>query len=95
MKQLAPLFNSLSEGLSSITGTLLDAYNTYIMPVLYGLQQKIGVLIDEYIQPTIDKALELIGKIADAVKDIWEIDVSTIYQLVYNECGSHHCRKSG
>ena len=71
-EHLAPLFNSLSEGLSSITGTLLDAYNTYIMPVLDGLQQKIGVLIDEYIQPTIDKALELIGKIADAVKDIWE-----------------------
>ena len=71
-EHLAPLFNSLAEGLSSITGTLLDAYNTYIMPVLEGLQQKIGTLINEYVQPTIDKALELIGKIADAVKDIWE-----------------------
>ena len=71
-EHLAPMFNSLAAGLSSITGTLLDAYNTYIIPVLEGLQQKVGPLIDEHIQPAINKALELIGKIADAVKDIWE-----------------------
>lgn len=71
-EHLAPMFSSLAAGLSSITGTLLDAYNTYILPVLEGLQQKVGPLIDEHIQPAINKALELIGKIADAVKDIWE-----------------------
>lgn len=71
-EHLAPMFSSLAAGLSSITGTLLDAYNTYIIPVLEGLQQKVGPLIDEHIQPAINKALELIGKIADAVKDIWE-----------------------
>lgn len=71
-EHLAPMFSSLAAGLSSITGTLLDAYNTYIIPVLEGLRQKVGPLIDEHIQPAINKALELIGKIADAVKDIWE-----------------------
>lgn len=71
-EHLAPMFNSLAAGLSSITGTILDAYNTYILPVLEGLQQKVGPLIDEHIQPAINKGLELIGKIADAVKDIWE-----------------------
>lgn len=71
-EHLAPMFSSLAAGLSSITGTLLDAYNTYIIPVLEGLQQKVGPLIDEHIQPAINKALELIGKIADAVKDIWK-----------------------
>lgn len=71
-EHLAPMFSSLAAGLSSITGTLLDAYNTYIIPVLEGLQQKVGPLIDEHIQPAINKALELIGKIAGAVKDIWE-----------------------
>ena len=71
-EHLAPMFSSLAAGLSDITGTLLDAYNTYIIPVLEGLQQKVGPLIDEHIQPAINKALELIGKIADAVKDIWE-----------------------
>lgn len=71
-EHLAPMFNSLAAGLSSITGTILDAYNTYILPVLEGLQQKVEPLIDEHIQPAINKGLELIGKIADAVKDIWE-----------------------
>lgn len=71
-KHVAPMFNSLAAGLSSITGVLLNAYNTYILPVLQGLQEKVGPLIEEHIQPAINKGLELIGKIADAVKDIWE-----------------------
>ena len=71
-EHLAPMFNSLAAGLSSITGTILNAYNTYILPVLEGLQQKVGPLIDKHIQPAINKGLELVGKIADAVKDIWE-----------------------
>lgn len=71
-EHLAPLFNSLSEGLSSITGTVIEAFDTYILPALQRLQEKAGVLMSEHIQPAIDKALELIGKIADAVKDIWE-----------------------
>lgn len=71
-QHVAPMFNTLAEGLSSITGVLLDAYNTYILPVLNGLQEKVAPLIDEHIQPAIDKALELIGKIADAVSEIWQ-----------------------
>lgn len=71
-QHLAPMFGSLAAGLSSITGKLLDAYNSYILPVLEGLQAKVKPLIDEHIQPTINKGLELVGKIADAVKDIWQ-----------------------
>lgn len=71
-QHLAPMFSSLAAGLSSITGKLLDAYNSYILPVLEGLQAKVKPLIDEHIQPAINKGLELIGKIADAIKDIWE-----------------------
>lgn len=71
-QHLAPMFSSRAAGLSSITGKLLDAYNSYILPVLEGLQAKVKPLIDEHIQPAINKGLELIGKIADAIKDIWE-----------------------
>lgn len=71
-QHVAPMFNTLAEGLSSITGVLLDAYNTYILPVLEGLQAKVGPLIDEHIQPAINKGLELIGKIADGVSEIWQ-----------------------
>lgn len=71
-EHIAPMFNALAEGLSSITGVILDAYNTYILPVLEGLQEKVAPLIEEHIQPAIDKGLELIGKIADGVKEIWQ-----------------------
>ena len=71
-QHVAPMFNSLASGFSSIASVCLDAYNTHILPVLKGLQEKAGPLIDEHIQPAINKGLELIGKIADAVKDIWE-----------------------
>lgn len=71
-EHIAPMFDTLAEGLSSITGVLLDAYNTYILPVLEGLQAKVAPLIEEHIQPAIDKGLELIGKIADAVSEIWQ-----------------------
>lgn len=71
-QHVAPMFSSLAAGLSSITGKLLDAYNSYILPVLEGLQAKVKPLIDKHIQPAINKGLELIGKIADAIKDIWE-----------------------
>lgn len=71
-QHVAPMFNTLAEGLSSITGVLLDAYNGYILPVLERLQAKVGPLIDEHIQPAINKGLELIGKIADGVSKIWQ-----------------------
>lgn len=69
---IKPMFESLASGISSIVGTLLEAYNTHILPVLQGLQDRIGPLISDHIQPAIDKGVELIGKIAGAVKDIWE-----------------------
>ena len=69
---IKPLFESLASGISSIVGTLLEAYNTHILPVLQGLQDRIGPLISEHIQPAIDKGVELIGIIANAVRDIWE-----------------------
>lgn len=71
-QHVAPMFNALAEGISRITGVLLNTYNAYIMPVLEGLVVKLSALIDGHVQPAINKAIELIGKIAGAIKDIWE-----------------------
>ncbi len=71
-EHVAPMFNALASGVSSIAGVCLNAYNTYILPVLNGLQEKVAPLIEEHMQPALDKALELIGKIADAVSGIWQ-----------------------
>lgn len=71
-EHVAPMFRALASGVSSIAGVCLNAYNTYILPVLNGLQEKVAPLIEEHMQPALDKALELIGKIADAVSGIWQ-----------------------
>lgn len=71
-QHIAPMFNSLAEGLSDIVGTLLDAYNGYILPVVEDIQKKAKTFIDNHLQPAINKALDFIGKLADGIKDIWE-----------------------
>lgn len=85
-QHVAPMFDTLAEGLSYLTGVLLDAYETYILPVLEELQAKMGPLIDEHIQPAIDKGLELIGEIAAAVNDLWQQTLKPFFEwLIINE----------
>lgn len=71
-EHIAPLMESIASGLSELVGILTDAYNTYILPVLQALQDKFNSVVNEHLQPAIDKAIEFIGKAADAVKAIWE-----------------------
>lgn len=71
-EHIAPLMESIASGLSELVGTLTDVYNTYILPVLQALQDKFNSVVNEHLQPAIDKAIEFIGKAADAVKAIWE-----------------------
>lgn len=68
---LKPMFDALAEGLSSIAGTITTAYQTYILPVLDGLNEKFGSFVDQHLQPAIDKLLELFGTMADAITKVW------------------------
>lgn len=71
-EHMAPMMESLTSGLSDLVGKVVDGYNTHIAPVLSDLQEKFQVLMSEHIQPAIDKGLELIGKVIDALKELWE-----------------------
>lgn len=71
-EHIKPMFDSLASGLSSILGTLLDAYNNYIAPVLQNLATKFKELMDEHMGPLMDKFLELVGAIADGIGQIWQ-----------------------
>ena len=68
---LKPMFDALATGLSSITATITAAYQTYILPVLDGLNEKFGTFMDQHLQPMINKFLELIGTLADGITKIW------------------------
>ena len=69
---LSPFFDSLSEGFSTIFGTLLEGYNTYMVPVLEGLGQKFQELIDGPVGIAINQIAELIEKLINTLKILWE-----------------------
>lgn len=67
-----PMVDSFTQGISSIVSTMLDGFNTYIAPVLDQLAEKFVGVWNGSIQPAIDTAIELIGKVADLIKTLWE-----------------------
>lgn len=71
-EHIAPLFQSIRDGLDSIAGKILEAWNTYIAPVLNSLAERASQVWAEHVQPVLNKAVELLGKVADLLKALWE-----------------------
>lgn len=67
-----PLIDSFVAGISSIYETLLTVYNEYIAPIFDAWAEKIDALLDGPVTRFVDSFLEMIGKIVDALKDLWE-----------------------
>ena len=70
--KIKPMFQSIADGFSSLVGELLDAYNTYIAPVLDSLGNKFKDTWATHIQPALNSAIEFIGKVANAIRVLWE-----------------------
>ena len=70
-EHLAPLFESLKDGLSDILTSLLDGYNKYIAPVLDKISKRFTEVWEGTIQPLIENAIGLIGDVADLIKAVW------------------------
>lgn len=69
---IKPFFDSLANGLSEILTVFLNAYNSYIVPVLDQLADKVSEIMAGPVGDAIHNAIELIGKIADILKLLWE-----------------------
>jgi hypothetical protein len=72
-EHISPLFTSIGTGLSTIFNTLLSGYNTYLAPVFQKLGVEIATLINEHLQPLMNSFLDLVAKVVDGIKQIWEI----------------------
>ena len=84
-EHLKPFFDSIANGLSTIFGTLIDGYNTYILPVLKGLASKIKELMDGELGEMFVKVQTFLGKLIDILKELWEnILVPIISWIVSN-----------
>lgn len=71
-EHLKPFFNSITNGISSISKTTLTVYNTYILPVLQGLADKLKGLMTGALGETLAKIETFLGKIIDVLKLLWE-----------------------
>ncbi len=71
-EKIRPAFEGIADGLSSLLGVILDTYNQYIAPVLDELSVKFAEVWQEHVQPVIDKAVELFGKLAECVSVLWK-----------------------
>lgn len=71
-EHLKPFFDSIANGISSISKTTLTVYNTYILPVLQGLADKLSSLMAGALGETLSKIETFLGKIIDVLKLLWE-----------------------
>lgn len=69
---ISPAFSKISSGLSTVFGTVLNAYNKYLAPTLQGIADGFKKLKDEHLQKVIDKFLEFAGNVADCIATVWE-----------------------
>lgn len=72
-EHVKPFFDSIADGLSSIFGTLITGYNTYILPVLQGLAEQFKGLLEGPLGDTILKIETFLGKLIDSLKLLWEL----------------------
>lgn len=71
-EHVKPFFDSIANGLSSIFGTLLTGYNTYVLPVFQGLAEQIKGLLEGPLGDAILKIETFLGKLIDSLKLLWE-----------------------
>lgn len=71
-EHVKPFFDSIANGLSSIFGTLITGYNTYVLPVLQGLAEQFKGLLEGPLGDAILKIETFLGKLIDSLKLLWE-----------------------
>ncbi|WP_256133644.1 phage tail protein [Anaerovorax odorimutans] len=71
-KYIRPAFDKIANGFTTIFGGMLDGYNKYLAPVLSKIAKEFGEVKDKYIQPFVDKLIDVFGKLAELVATVWE-----------------------
>lgn len=71
-EHLAPAFEHIKNGFSTVFKAALDAYNKYMVPVLDWIAERFSKLVKEYIQPLIDAFLDFSANAVEALSILWE-----------------------
>ena len=67
-----PFFDSIANGLSDLVKRFLDFWNGKVQPVLSQMVKEFDELWKTHIQPAINNFIEILGKVADLLKALWE-----------------------
>ncbi len=67
-----PMFDSIANGLSEITGKFLEFWNGTVQPILEEWAARFDALWKSHIQPLLNKAMELFDSVANLIKALWE-----------------------
>lgn len=82
---IKPFFDSISNGISEIVGVILTAYTENIAPILDAWGSKFSEVLNGPIADAINYAIDIIGKVIDALRVLWEeVLVPLISWLIEN-----------
>lgn len=70
-ESVKPFIDDIESGCASILETLLDLYNSYVVPILDEWGTRLEDLINGPLTDFVDKFLDVCAKIIDALKQIW------------------------
>lgn len=69
---LAPAFQNITDGFSSLVGSLLDVWNSQVAPFLTTIATEIQTLWETHLQPFVNNLITLVGKIVLAISELWK-----------------------
>ena len=68
-----PLFTTLRDAITDVGGVFLNAFNTYILPIIQKAADKFTDFKDNVIAPLMPKFEEVFGKISECVQTVWHV----------------------
>lgn len=68
-----PLFTTLRDAITDIGSVFLNAFNTYILPIVQKAADKFTVFKDDVLAPLMPKAEEVFSKISECIQTVWHV----------------------
>lgn len=69
---LAPAFQNITDGFSSLVSSLLDVWNSQVAPFLTTVATEIQTLWETHLQPFVNNLITFVGKIVLAISELWK-----------------------
>lgn len=69
---LAPAFQNITDGFDSLVGSILDVWNSQVVPFLTTVAKAIQTLWETHLQPLVNNIITVVGKIVLVLSELWK-----------------------